>query len=88
MIDGLILGTITWLSLLFSFKHLPQLIQTLLLNHPMFCDILATLVCFLFLSSISQSIISVVGSITCGLLVNFTLVLYANFFLPEKLPNE
>lgn len=85
MVDGLILGIITWLSLLFTFQHLPPKIKLILLAFPLFCDISATFLCFMFLSSISKSLISVIGSITCGLLVNFTLVLYNNFF---KAKNE
>lgn len=80
MVDGLILGVITWLSLIFSFQHLPGKVRSILLAFPLFCDVSATLLCFMFLSSISKSLISVIGSITCGLLVNFTLVLYKNFF--------
>lgn len=80
MIDGMILGMITWLSLLFSFQHLPSRIRLILLKFPLFCDVSATFICFMFLSSISKSLISVIGSITCGLLINFTLVAYNNFF--------
>ena len=77
MIDGIILGTLTWLSFLFTFKHLPNILKQILIAYPLFCDILATGICFLLLSSISKSILSVVGSIVCGLLVNLTLVLFA-----------
>ena len=73
MIEGILLGVLTWLSLVFSFKHLPDKIKTLMLKHPLVCDLLATGLCFLFLSGISRSILSVIGSIVCGLLVNFTL---------------
>lgn len=76
MIDGTILGVLTWLSFLLTFKHLPKIIKKILLKHPLFCDILATTICFLLLSSISKSILSVVGSIVCGLLINITLVIY------------
>lgn len=84
MIDGIILGILTWLSLIFSFKHLPEKIKTLMLKHPVFCDLLATGLCFFFLSGISRSILSVIGSIVCGLLVNFTL----QFTLGNKVQNE
>ncbi len=74
MIEGLALGFVTWLSLLLTFQHLPALIKSILLRNPLLSDILATVICFLLLSGISKSILSVIGSITCGLLVNFTLV--------------
>lgn len=79
MIDGFILGVITWISLVFSFQHLPLVLKKILLSRPLLCDMLGTLICFIFLSSISKSILSVVGSIVCGLLVNFTLIFYRNF---------
>jgi len=88
MIDGLILGTITWLSILFSFRQLPLPIRKLLLKFPLFCDILATGICFVFLSSISQSILSVVGSIVCGLLINLTQMIYHSFFASKEASNE
>ena len=84
MTEGLILGIITWLSLIFSFQHLPKFIKRFLLRHTLFCDILATGLCFVFLASISKSILSVVGSITCGLLVNFTLIIYKKFFVAAQ----
>jgi hypothetical protein len=79
MIDGIILGFITWLSMVFTFQHLPKVFRELLLNNPLIADIIATSLCFFFLASISQSILSVVGSITCGLLVNFTLIIYNTY---------
>lgn len=92
MIDGFILGIVTWLSLLLTFQHLPKVIKNILLSYPLFSDILATVLCFLFLSGISKSILSVIGSITCGLLVNFTLVarkmILKHKQLNEKTTNE
>jgi hypothetical protein len=74
MITGLVLGMLTWLSMIFSFIHLPKKIKAFLLNHFIVTDILSVLLTFLALSSISQSIASVIGSITCGLLVNISLI--------------
>lgn len=88
MIDGCILGVITWLSLVFTFQHLPRTAKYILLKFPLFCDLLATFICFIFLASISQSILSVVGSIVCGLLVNFTLVVYKKINYTESKTNE
>ena len=88
MVDGCILGVITWLSLLFTFQHLPNKIKILLLYFPLVCDFLATAICFLFLSSISKSILSVIGSIVCGLLVNFTLIVYKKYFQKSTIKYE
>ena len=87
MIDGCILGAITWLSLVFTFKHLPKKFKVILLAFPLVCDFLATFICFVFLSSISKSILSVVGSIVCGLLVNFTLVIYKKLSIIKNTNN-
>ena len=76
MLDGIILGIFTWLSLVLTFNHLPQIIKNFLSNHTLLTDLIATCIAFLFLSGISQSIISVIGSITTGLLVNLTLIIF------------
>ena len=74
MIDGILLGVLTWISMLFSFNHLPKAIKRFMMNHFVFTDIISVILTFFCLSSISQSITSVVGSIVCGLLVNITLI--------------
>lgn len=61
--------------MIFSFTHLPRRVKDFMLNHFVFTDIVSVLLTFIFLSSISRSITSVVGSIVCGLLVNITLTL-------------
>lgn len=88
MIDGLILGSVTWLSLIFTFQHLPSWAKRFLLKHTLVADILATGLCFFFLASISKSILSVIGSITCGLLVNLTLLVYTKFLNPGLLDSS
>ena len=88
MIEGFMLGTITWLSLVFTFQHLPKVLKYILLRHPFFCDILATIICFIFLSSISKSILSVIGSITCGLLINFTLIIHKKIYKKNEEQNK
>jgi len=74
MIDGILLGVLTWLSMLVSFVHFPKWLKKFLLSHFMLTDIICIILTFLALSSISQSIMAVVGSVTCGLLVNLTLM--------------
>ena len=76
MIDGIILGMLCYASFVFSFIHFPQFIKNFLLKNFFITDILSVITTFLFLSSISHSILSVIGSIVCGLLVNLTLMFY------------
>ena len=75
MIDGLVLGFLTWISFVFSFMHFSPWIKRFMLKHFFFTDALGVVTTFFLLSSISQSITSVIGSITCGLLINITLML-------------
>ncbi|MBM08061.1 MAG: hypothetical protein CMF69_00555 [Magnetovibrio sp.] len=74
MIDGILLGVLTWLSMVFSFKHLHKRIKRFMLKHFVITDILSVILTFVFLSGISKSLTSVIGSIVCGLLVNITLM--------------
>lgn len=74
MIDGLVLGTITWLSYVFSFIHFPNFLKRFMLRHFFLTDIISVAFTFFLLSSISQSLGSVVGSMFCGLLVNISLI--------------
>ena len=84
MFDGMILGVLTWLSMIFSFQHLPFRIRKFMLNHFILTDIISVALTFIFLSSISRSITSVIGCIVCGLLVNITLVIHKNMRLNEN----
>lgn len=74
MITGLTLGIITWASMIATFMHLPNRMKGFLTTHFLITDALATGLTFTFLSGISKSIAAVLGSLTCGLLVNFTLM--------------
>jgi len=74
MIDGVILGFFTYLSMIFTFRHSPDVVKRRVHRHPFITDIIASLIAFFLLSGISKSIIAVVGAITSGLLVNITLV--------------
>ena len=75
MLDGILLGTMTWLSFVLSWRHLPNLIKRLTFKFPLFSDIGATLLAFLLLSGISKSITAVIGGMVTGLLINFTLII-------------
>lgn len=79
MSEGLILGCLTWLSFVFSFKHLPFQIKKFLLKNFFITDLLSISISFFLLTGISKSIIAVVAAMVCGLLVNVTLIVY-NFF--------
>lgn len=73
MIDGVILGVLTFISMVLSFKHLPNKIKAFFIKHMLLTDILSIVITFLALASISHSITSVIGSIVCGVLVNLAL---------------
>ena len=75
MIDGLVLGFLTWISFVFSFMHFAEWVKRFMLKHFFITDALCVAITFLLLSSISHSITSVIGSITCGVLVNISLMI-------------
>ena len=79
MYDGLLLGVLTWLSFVFSFIHFPKIIKRLLLKNFLITDILSVLTSFFLLTSISKSLVAVIASMFCGLLVNVTLVIYQKY---------
>ena len=75
MIDGITLGVLSWLSILLSWWHLPQWLKNITKRHPVVSDIAAGGLTFFFLTSISKSLIAVIGSIVCGLLVNLSIII-------------
>lgn len=77
MITGVTLGIIAWASIVATFLHLPKMIKNFLLSHFLIADAIATGLTFTFLSGISKSIVSVIGSLVCGLLVNFSLIAHS-----------
>lgn len=79
MYDGLLLGFLTWLSFVFSFLHFPNFIKSLLLKNFFITDFLSVITSFLLLTSISKSLVAVIASMFCGLLVNITLVCHKEF---------
>lgn len=74
MIEGAILGLVSWASLMLSWWHFPEPIKKFTKSHPVISDISAGLFIYLMLSSVSKSLIAVVGAIVAGLLVNFTIM--------------
>ena len=74
MFEGIILGIITWLSLILSWWHLPQPVKGATKRHPLLTDLGGSLIAYLGLSAVSKSLVAVVGAIVTGLLINFTLL--------------
>lgn len=75
MTTGLTLGVITWASMLATFMHLPNFMRKFMATHFLITDFIATGLTYTFLSGISKSVAAVIGSLTCGLLVNFSLII-------------
>jgi hypothetical protein len=75
MFDGVALGILLWLSILFTWRHLPAPIKHFFRTHPAISDITTGMIAFFLLTSISKSIVAVTGSIVAGLLMNFTLTM-------------
>ena len=73
MIEGLILGLMTFASLVLTYWKLPKKIQQWLLKYKLLTDFGAGVSVFLILGAISKSIIAIVGAITTSLLVGITL---------------
>lgn len=81
MIEGIILGILTWISFVLSFIHFPQIIKNFLLKNFFLTDISSVVISFILLTSISKSITSVIASMLCGLLVNITLIVHKEFIV-------
>lgn len=76
MVDGLLLGFLTWLSIILSFRHFPLKIKQFLLRHFVLADFLSIAITFLGLSAISHSLTAVAGAVVAGLLINITQYFY------------
>jgi hypothetical protein len=76
MIDGLILGIITWFSFCLTFVHLPIQVRNFLLKYPMATDGAAAVASFFLLTEVSKSIVAAVASMICGVLVSLSLIIY------------
>ena len=80
MIDGLILGVLTWISFVASFVHLPIQIKAFFLKNFFLTDLFSVVLSFFLLTNISKSIVAVIAAMLCGLLVNLTLMFHRQFF--------
>lgn len=74
MIEGLMLGFISWLSILLTWWHMPARVKDWCLNHPVISDITAGALTYFFLSSISKSLVAAVGAVFSGLLINLSIM--------------
>lgn len=75
MYEAIILGVLSWMSLIISWWHLPQWFKNFTKRHPVISDLSAGLLIYFMLSSVSQSLIAVGGAVVAGLLTNFTIML-------------
>ena len=80
--EGAILGFLTFISYVMSFKHFPVKVKAFLINNFFITDIVSVVFTYILLTNISKSLISVIASIVCGCLVNLTLYSYRTFFAP------
>ena len=75
MFEGMILGCVAWLSIVLSWWHMPQWFKNFTLRHPVMSDIASGVLIYLFLSSISKSLVAAVGAIVGGLMTNISLLI-------------
>ncbi len=87
MVEGIILGFMTFMSLVLTFLKLPLFIQNRIKKHKFLADVTAGAVVYLVLGAISKSIVAIVGAIFTGLLVGVTLEAVA-YQTPELVKDE
>lgn len=73
MIEGCILGFMTFISLLLTFFKLPIYIRNFIRKHKFAADVGTSILVYFTLGAISKSIIAIVGTIVATLLVGITL---------------
>jgi hypothetical protein len=73
MINGIILGLMTYGSLVLTFMKLPQRLRAFIQKHEFWADLTAGVLIYLILGTISKTITAVVGAIFAGILVGITL---------------
>lgn len=74
MIEGIMFGVISYLSLILSWFHLPTPIKNFSKKHPLVTDVTASVLVYVLISSVSKSLVAVIAAISCGLFVNFTIL--------------
>lgn len=85
MLEGAIFGLISFISMVFTWRNLPTWFKNLCLQYPLAAEWLSTLSAFLMMTSISASLVSVVGAAVYGLCVNLAMEAYKHWY---GVPNE
>ena len=80
MHEGFILGICTWLSHVLL-VHFPEVLKEASTLKSFFTTDIISIVLLILMTSISKSATAVIASITCGLLVNLTLMVFNRFLL-------
>lgn len=70
MLEGIALGLLLGISMLYSFQNLPLQVQVEARKHPVVLDLVASGFAYLAISSVSKTLVAVWGVVTATLLVN------------------
>lgn len=84
MISGIILGIVTWLSFALSWYHAPHFIKKMSMRLPLVTDLIGASLAYVLISSISKSIIAVIGAITCGLLISTSILIGKDYYNSDR----
>lgn len=76
MLVGLFLGAGTFFGFYLIFKKLPKPIQARLRKHKLFTDIVTSFLAWMMLSSVSKSIIALIGTMVAGLMAGMALEIF------------
>ncbi len=88
MFEGVLLGFLSWLSLVFSWSHLPKWMKKFSIKHFVITDIITTTLTWLLISGVSKSLVAVVSCVTAGLMMNFTMAALGRGLLPQVFKQE
>lgn len=80
MIEGLIFGCLIFASTIFSWFHLPEWFKAFSIRHFIMSEILFTMITYITVTSISQSLVAVVAAATSGLLANIAVMIYRRLY--------
>lgn len=76
MTEGVMLGILAWLSAIFSWWHLPAFLKRFSIRWFVLTDILFTVITYLTVETISQSLTALISTIVAGLLMNITMMFF------------
>lgn len=82
LFDGALFGILSWASMMVSWTHLPTWLRKFTINHPLFTEIVSTLVTWLTITAITHSLTGVIASVVCCLLLELTMTLLRWNMLP------